>query len=74
MTKDKLKPCPFCGGSAKIEYDRETMGMGECPEVAFVICENCGCKTKNYYIGGYYGSKDNEKNAVKMWNRRTNNE
>lgn len=34
---DKLKPCPFCGGEAKLK-ELEYLGM-------FIVCSKCGAKT-----------------------------
>ena len=53
----KLKPCPFCGGNARL------MHMGYPP---WVYCEKCGAKVH----GGVIGEKDGEKASVEAWNRR----
>ena len=50
----ELKPCPFCGGEAHINYD--IYGL-EC----WVECENCGATGTRYVI---------EMNAAKGWNHR----
>lgn len=34
---DELKPCPFCGGEAKLK-ELEYLGM-------FIVCSKCGAKT-----------------------------
>lgn len=55
---EKLKPCPFCGGEAKM------MKMGY-PH--WVYCQNCGARVH----GGKYGKEEGEKASAEAWNRRT---
>jgi Lar family restriction alleviation protein len=33
-----LKPCPFCGGEAEMQY------IGTCCPLYFISCKECGCK------------------------------
>ena len=51
-----LKPCPFCGGTAKVE----DMGYPH-----HVFCTKCHVSM----IGHGFG-KDGEKDAIEKWNRR----
>ena len=56
----KLKPCPFCGGEAKM------MDMGY-PH--WVYCTVCGARVH----GGVYGGvEDGELASAEAWNRRAN--
>lgn len=59
---NELKPCPFCGGkpfiSAKLPY------FGEEPTLA-VVCEQCNASSKH---------KTDKEEAIKLWNRRVNND
>ena len=57
MTMSKLKPCPFCGGSAELQEDMWPR---------FVYCTVCNARTKNMPQFGDEGSKA----AVEAWNRR----
>ena len=52
--KDKLKPCPFCGGEARLITTKEA------PE-AWVECNICGASSE---------FKPVEENAIKCWNSR----
>lgn len=57
----ELKPCPFCGGNAKLmTYKTPTFG-----EVFYVACRVCGNETK---------VKLADEEAIEAWNRRVDNE
>ena len=51
---DLLKPCPFCGASAMVEYSGINGG------IYYVQCTNCGVHLWDY------GKSD----AISHWNRR----
>ena len=60
--KDKLKPCPFCGGNARISADTEATRDLQGRLWAFTaVCDRC-CATS-----GLTFSPDR---AIKAWNRR----
>ena len=52
---EKLKPCPFCGGEAKLE----TYGGTTCA----VVCQSCHCGTPTMSLVDGMA-------AVNRWNRR----
>ena len=58
----KLKPCPFCGGEAKIRVERDYNGN---PRKYTATC------TKEYCPGRSDKSYDSEKFAILFWNQRT---
>ncbi len=66
--KKELKPCPFCGGKAKLKVYRNSQGEKE----YFVYCtsiyptECAVCPDTTFYI-----SKDG---AIDAWNRRADND
>ena len=59
---EKLKPCPHCGEQASIE--QAALGSKKYL-VWWVRCKLCGATTASH------GSEGGEENAVKAWNRRT---
>ena len=76
---DELKPCPFCGGKAKIEE----YAMGHKGNRMFTASYNCGCdKCKIYFAHNSEFTLEhgqpkfiyNGYETVKeMWNRRADN-
>ena len=70
----ELKPCPFCGGEAKLK------GIcGSESAYAFVICERCGARTEKTYEFDLYGKEvitpsffleKAKSRAVSLWNAR----
>lgn len=56
---EEIKPCPFCGGKAEIDYlwyNRNYPG---------VRCNDCGA-----YVFAY----NSEEKAIEKWNKRANEE
>ena len=51
----KIKPCPFCGGKAKIYWNHVW-------DYGFIKCDTCGATT---------GKFDVEREGRKAWNKRT---
>jgi Lar family restriction alleviation protein len=61
MSKRDLKPCPFCGGKAKIQSYR----VAEDAEAVRVKCTQCFAETDEFE-DAYAPIND----AVEAWNRR----
>ena len=53
---EKLKPCPFCGFNAEVEYSQRDNDFMD-----VVKCQICGAKSERYF--------DFNK-AIDAWNRR----
>ena len=64
----ELKPCPFCGGEAKIEHSYK---FGSTTRYSLVKCQNyeCGIEGKWIMESTSYAS---DERAIKAWNRRAN--
>ena len=62
MNELKLKPCPFCGGEAKL-HKRLNKGM------IFPQCKNTRCIGHNMTLWFPY---KHDKEAIAAWNRRAN--
>lgn len=60
-SKIELKPCPFCGGNAKIVTWRDE-NRRENPSK--IMCDSCGCSS---------GIKNRIRKAADAWNRRAAN-
>lgn len=58
----KLKPCPFCGGKAKLIINIQSF-----EPYAMVGCESCSAKTKKVMQSVDYCATDE---AAKLWNQR----
>lgn len=56
----KLKPCPFCGGEAKVSYRKP---------YSIVYCKKCKASTNEFC--DWYEEQESIKDAVEAWNRRT---
>ena len=68
-----LSSCPFCGGTAYMEWTQcpQTMDefddrMGDNPRRYFVRCEICGARTR--MVDGRFPSAYEGEDAVDEWN------
>ena len=60
----ELKPCPFCGGEAKISHMGPYVG-----KTSKVECKTCGECSKIFFISMEYAANVM---AAEAWNRRAN--
>lgn len=66
----KIKDCAHCGGRSVLTHDQRQ--DGNCwYKVAYIHCTECGVRTCDYIIDGYYGSDDSEQDAIDAWNKRS---
>ena len=65
--KISLKPCPFCGGEARLKkhYRLE--------QTWYVQCNKCGIRTKNTTQCAYEPWKTAMNAPVNQWNKRMEN-
>ena len=59
-----LKPCPFCGSKAVIDYDNGGY-MGEY-QGYYIRCSNADC-----IASSFFDTDSHLKNAIEGWNRRS---
>ena len=59
MTETKLKPCPFCGGEAKVYIEDKAVSIG---------CSKCLCGTA--WMNGASTTEKKIEVAAQDWNRR----
>ena len=66
MIDTNLKPCPFCGGEGKIEYEDVDGYYQKYYSWVHVVCQKCYAT-----IGRVYDDRDRSKRyAIKTWNKR----
>lgn len=66
---EELKPCPFCGGEARLKHGKPYQ-QGKGKKSAFVQCRVCDAKTKTVFDLAYQAWQDMDKFAIERWNRR----
>lgn len=69
----KLKPCPFCGGKAKLKHGFPSRQRGDMRQ-ATVQCLECGCRTVTYHQMAYEPWEMVDRQAVETWNNRVKTE
>ena len=67
----KLLPCPFCGGKADIYHTEHFNFHSRRHQFR---CNQCNCHFSFYVKGEYKNAKQIEKEAVELWNTRTQND
>ena len=71
MKSDYIEFCPFCGNAAKY-IEHEKMDGNVSYTAGLVCCDNaeCGCRTQEVAVDGYYGTSTTKHDVIKIWNRR----
>ena len=76
MEEVKLKPCPFCGGRAKMMMAITPVSIQANSPAVFVQCTEC-CAEMNKIIIPYTNYINLERKAKELaekWNRRADND
>ena len=68
MSKNKLKPCPFCGETAGLFITHKEYWYDECMYEAFITCENCCITLASGEV--YEACDEAEAAAIEAWNTR----
>lgn len=75
----QLKPCPFCGGEAKVVSGTTHLPFSEEINYFKVTCTKCGAtpyfsKEDNLYYKDNYKEIEEKliQEVIEMWNRRVN--
>ena len=58
----ELKPCPFCGGDAKLKEFCMRIRMFKQKKYYYAECSLCGVRTS---------AKSDAEESIEAWNRRT---
>lgn len=69
MAETELLPCPFCGGKAMLNNERECFGHGECHAKYYVKCESCGARGFSEYEYDLSAEECKAK-VIGKWNTR----
>lgn len=70
MEQLKLKPCPFCGGRARVIGKRRSGSTCYC-----ISCSSCGAKSRVAFVQPWHDSKFVAQcQAAKLWNARAYND
>ena len=64
--KEKLNPCPFCGGASSMDIYRDPYG-----QVGIVGCKSCAISYKTSF-DSHMADSEIVNHLLKIWNRRTN--
>jgi len=71
IVMDELKPCPFCGGEAKLLTDCDGGGGRFDEKITYFfwcVCKKCGAKGKVHK--NIYFNERMKNAAINSWNRR----
>ena len=67
MDEIKLKPCPFCGGAARLVFEEGSFDYAS--DLNYVRCTDCGSRGKVYH-SNLIDESEKQKQAVEAWNKR----
>lgn len=69
----ELRPCPFCGGNARIRDLYDVVDWTDDDEPITKLRLVCECSEDECLVSPVTDSFDTEEDAIEAWNRRVNN-
>ena len=70
MLDEQLKPCPFCGGKARIELRSKTFLQKRQVKCSYVKCTQCHVHSGKIELAKFDKSGDAWREVVNNWNTR----
>lgn len=73
IARQTLKPCPFCGGKARLEQSHRAFINSKSTKVAFVYCTECNARSGRVNLADYGCTSHSDEacqKVVEAWNRR----
>lgn len=73
----KVKACPFCGGSPRVELGSRAIINGNSTKACFVRCSFCNARSGRVDLKDYgvtSQSKQAFEDVIKRWNKRAESE
>lgn len=66
----EIKPCPFCGSSAKLAEKSKTYYKGELTYNTYVYCPNCDARGRRAILSHFPTNGKAREHAIEAWNKR----
>lgn len=66
----EIKPCPFCGNTAKLAEKSKTYYKGELTYNTYVYCPNCDTRGRRAILSHFPTNSKAREHVIEAWNRR----
>ena len=70
----ELKPCPFCGGHARLARHSKTIFAGETHRNTYVYCSVCQSRGQRFLYQEFAAPLEAHQAAIDAWNGRVGND
>lgn len=68
--RERIKPCPFCGGYSLLERSSKTVVKGKVEKCCYVRCVKCDARGSRFVYSEFDNVETSRKMAVINWNKR----